>query len=410
MHRTSLRMLIGILLGLLGTAVYAQSATPNAPVTPIYGPPYHARQMPDYSPGLPNDSVAAAVSQWWAAYQVYWAYAFPGCSYTTQTYSPSIANGGLELGLTLHGTCGGGQGFYGTKQCPPGYKLSGNTCVGDKQVAITPSNPFIPVGSGVVDDHVLTVSSLDLLVTQGSDPLAGIPVPLQSDRGTEDQIDNPSVTNSGGEALAFVSTRNQPGTSTITSATTDITTSRPGVINWLPAKYESNFLVTCYGVANQTYQTSGPMVTIPGLPGTYHQQFYNQIIRQGSGVISDTTKAKRYIQRLWIDPATGKHYKGMHYGFFKCPYTARGDCATAGETIAVDPTVIPMNRKHDMYANVSISGVGDRTSEDGGQWVGGYHIDVFWGKQWEDYEACTQWGRNGPTGSPHTVIFENYVH
>lgn len=91
------------------------------------------------------------------------------------------------------------------------------------------------------------------------------------------------------------------------------------------------------------------------------------------GVISDTTKTKRYIQRLWIDPATGKHYKGMHYGFFKCPYTARGACATAGETIAVDPTVIPMNRKHDMYANVSISGVGDRTSEDGGQWVGGYH-------------------------------------
>jgi 3D (Asp-Asp-Asp) domain-containing protein len=45
----------------------------------------------------------------------------------------------------------------------------------------------------------------------------------------------------------------------------------------------------------------------------------------------------------------------------------------AGTTIAVDPSIIPMG------ANVNIDGVGDRTAQDTGGAINGYHIDNFVG-------------------------------
>jgi 3D (Asp-Asp-Asp) domain-containing protein len=365
-------MLIGIFLGPLGAAVYAQSATPNVPVTPIYGPPYHARQMPDYTPGLPNDSVAAAVSQWWAAYQVYWAYAFPGCSYTTQTYTPSIANGGLELGLTLHGTCGGGQGFYGTLQCPPGYKLSGNTCVGDKQLSVIPNPPTIPNGSGVVNGHVLTQSDLKLNVTEGDLPDANESVSLQSDRGSEDQIVQPGSTDTNGNAQASVSTRNQPGTSTITSATKGITTKTPGIINWLPAKYEGDFTITCYVISLESNYLKTRLATAPGIPGKqYHQGFLDDTEEQGTG----RTLTGSYIK-----------YDRRKHLFYPdtCARTASGICAVEGESSAVDRNVIPKS------SSINIDGIGNRLAQDTGGGINGYHIDVFFGTE---RKACLQWGK-----------------
>ncbi|MGH8399478.1 MAG: 3D domain-containing protein [Gammaproteobacteria bacterium] len=343
--------------------------------------------MPNYTPGLPNESIAAAVSQWWAAYQVYWASAFPGCYYTTQTYSPSSANGGLEVGLTLHGTCGGGQGFYATLQCPPGYKLTGNTCVGDKQLSVTPNPPTIPDGSGVVNGHVLTKSDLKLKVTEGDQPDANELVALQSDRGSEDKIAQPGSTDSNGNAQASVSTRNQPGTSTIISATTGITTTEPGIINWLPAKYKNQFELTCYAVAQESTDTSGPMIVIPGIPGTHHKYFFWDTEFQGTGFLLDGD----YIQRNW-------HKKGGYYEVHPCPETSSGTCATAGRTIAVDTGIIPM------WSDISIDTVGVRTAEDGGGWIHGYHIDVFFGRTVSDYTACLNFGKS----YGHTVTFMNY--
>lgn len=130
--------------------------------------------------------------------------------------------------------------------CPVGMIATppAGSCVPTiEELSITTGSPFIP-GFSVVDSsgHVLTKSELTLTVTQGGQPDPGVAVPLQSDRGSKDQIDDGGVTNSGGLAFASVSTRDQPGTSTITSTSSDIETVQPGVITWLPAKYALPFL------------------------------------------------------------------------------------------------------------------------------------------------------------------------
>lgn len=62
-------------------------------------------------------------------------------------------------------------------------------------------------------------------------------------------------------------------------------------------------------------------------------------------------------------------YIQKHSGVFVpvvCPGTKSGKCATAGETIAVDPTVIPLDLSQGICSHVEISGTGDRTAEDTG--------------------------------------------
>ncbi|HET7922864.1 MAG TPA: 3D domain-containing protein [Gammaproteobacteria bacterium] len=284
------------------------------------------------------------------------------------------------------GTCHGGQGFYGTLQCPPGYKLVGNTCVGDKELAVNPDSPVIPYGSHVLNDHVLTKSDLALTLTEGDQPDASDSVALQSDRGSVDQIVQPGLTDSNGNAQASVSTRDQSGSSTITSATADIKTKTPGIINWLPAKYENTFEVTCYGVAQESTDIRGPMVIIPGISGTHHKYFFWDTQFQGTGLLLDGN----YIQRNW-------HKKG-YYEVHPCPETSSGTCATKGITIAVDTSIIPM------WSTVSIDPVGDRIAEDGGGWIHGYHIDVFFGRTASDYKACLNFGKS----FGHTATFISY--
>ncbi|MGH7250188.1 MAG: 3D domain-containing protein, partial [Minisyncoccia bacterium] len=116
---------------------------------------------------------------------------------------------------------------------------------------------------------------------------------------------------------------------------------------------------------------------------------------QGSGLISSGGNYP-YIQYDWI------HHK---YAFFSCPTTKNGRCATAGESVAVDPDVIPMSTKHQVFGNISIDGVGDRTAEDGGKRIGGYHIDLFYGRTADDYLACKQFGVQ-----QHNVTFLSYGH
>jgi len=307
-------------------------------------------------------------------------------------------------------------GIGGTVFCPAGDLLvssgdspSGAVCVvfSQYEVSFLPSNVRIPLGTNVdsKNHHVVTEDVLALNLTKNDNPVPGVIVPLKSSRGNEDIISGEQGTDDSGNDVAFVSTRQQPGTSTISSASSTIETAAPAVISWLPATYEGKFLVTCYAVANEKHQTGGPMVTIPGLSGKYHEQFYQQTRIQGTGKVTNPPVPNMpYIHR-------DSTKKGKPYKYVTCPLTARGDCATAGETIAVDPTIIPMHRSPAVYAEVSISGVaGDRTSEDGGSWINGYHIDLFYGGTWSDYQACLQWGRNGPSKSPHTVTFENYVH
>jgi len=294
-------------------------------------------------------------------------------------------------------------------------RLSGNTLyetvackINDQMAAsITAAAPVIPKGA-VVDKataHVLTHSDLTTTVTKGANPAPGVTVALQSSRPSDDTIDpRSSTTDANGIATESVQTRHNDhgAVSTITVAGTGIKTTTPAMVAWLAATYADKFLVTCYGVAQQSLDTSGPIVTIPGLKGKYHRAFYHDMrFMQGSGVLTRDPNGP-YIQRDWKS-------KKLKFAFYPCPETENGSCATAGKSIAVDSKVIPASRKDPtLFANISISGIGDRTSADSGSMIKGHHIDVFWGRTAAAFESCEQWGRGG--GYVHHVTLDSYAH
>lgn len=113
-------------------AVNAPSVTTLATTggTTFYGAPYYDNYA--YHNDGYSGSVSQALNKWWAQYQIDWAYAFPGCSYSvsgpTNNTQPN-----LIVIFTLHGTCGGGGGVFATAYP---YKPGKNTgrpcnCVGD---------------------------------------------------------------------------------------------------------------------------------------------------------------------------------------------------------------------------------------------------------------------------------------
>jgi len=240
------------------------------------------------------------------------------------------------------------------------------------QVGIATDAPKIPTASRVQSGRVLTHSNLTLTVTMDGQPAAGVAVALQSSRGTDDTITGPSnPTDSSGTTTAFVETRAQPGTSTITSATPDIQTASPGTIAWLPARYESSFLVTCYVVSLEADFVSTPLIgPVRGLPAAnrYHRGFINDVAVQGSGIA--------------LDGSTIHYDGGGRYSLQSCPLTATGVCAADGTTVAVDRSVIPYR------STISIDSVGTRIAKDTGGAIIGYHIDEYFGTRRADCIAA----------------------
>lgn len=356
-----------------GAAAYA-----TAP-KPFYGAPYYDNDA--YFSVGPAPTVAQAVQMDWDEYQQYWGvepYGDLVCSYTF-TPSSDGPQTGFFGSLLWTGQCGGGDGIYGTLQCPPGYKLVGLTCVGSTGVTINANPPFIPLGGEVEGEHVLTMSKLDLTVTQDGDPLAGVAVPLQSDRGIEDQIEGGGATDSSGTSSAAVTTWDQPGTSTITSASPDIETFVPGIINWLPARYADPFDVTCYVISLEQDFLTSPMVLAVGLSVEHHEGFLNDVKLQGSGLALNGT----YI-----------HYQGNNVFSPKaCAVTKSGVCAN-GDTAAVDLRVVPLG------SDISVEGIGDKSADDTGGGILGYHVDLFYGVR---RQACLQFGHH-----PHNVDLLDY--
>jgi 3D (Asp-Asp-Asp) domain-containing protein len=232
-----------------------------------------------------------------------------------------------------------------------------------KRLSIAPANPIIPGNSRAQNRRVLTRSDLTLRVTDNGQPAAGITVAIKSDRPADDAITGPaSPTDSTGTTSAQVETRSQPGPSTITSATADIKTAIPGVIEWLPTHYEPDFLVTCYVISQESDFLSTPLVgPVNGLPATarYRQGFINDVRLQGSGIALDGTTI---------------HYDGRNrYSVQSCPVTTSGVCAVDGTTVAVDPSVTPLG------SEISIATVGSRAAQDTGGAITGFHIDEYFG-------------------------------
>lgn len=114
--------------------LYSVPPQPLAPAAPaLYGASYYL--VTGYWAAPPLDSVDAAIDHWWQRYQRYWAYAFPGCSYST-TYYPNGQYTNRFARVTLAGTCGGAGEVTGTQvqppkpaHCPPDYLNTGSECV-----------------------------------------------------------------------------------------------------------------------------------------------------------------------------------------------------------------------------------------------------------------------------------------
>jgi 3D (Asp-Asp-Asp) domain-containing protein len=274
-----------------------------------------------------------------------------------------------------------------TYTCPSqDWTLSGDKCTRPDTLVLSvkPSPPIIPDASRVQNRHVLTQSDLALNLQKGKEPASGITVNLESSRKELDVVNGQSApTDAHGNATAEISTRNQPGTSVIrASDTINIKTISPGVVNWLPADYESEFLVTCYNIAVEADAPAQPTTdSVCGLPKrAYRSAFLRDVKMQGSGVATNG----QYV-----------HYQGKGcYNLDTCARTSNGSCATVGTTIAVDPTIIPRGSK------VNVKLLGGRTAQDGGGWIKGYHIDNYMGAA---RAACLSFGKQ------HSAItFENY--
>lgn len=409
--------LVAVLL-LVMCSIAARAET----VRPKYGTPYFG---PDYNypwtPRAIGQSLGAVAQISWQGFVAYYG-ANTGCSYSYAKISNPYS---LVVGrIYYHGVCEGAyDDVFGFPYCPSGYKLDPTAPPGSLystywwyrmespwlkcalvnkpkyELSITAQKPIIPYGSGVSDnERVLTRSWLQLLLTKNNQPVSGQSPPIQSSRGENDTIDELDVTNSQGIATGYVDTRDQPGTSALTSASSKIATAKEGDTTWLPALYQGTFEITCYAVAQESLDTSGPLVWMSGLPGLspfHHESFVTDTNMQGTGYTLDHFYIKKW-DGLWHK--------------VKCPRTAVWHCAEKGKTVAVDLHVVPLSSVHHIYSQLNISGdlgnrsLGDRVAEDDGTAIIGNHIDIFYGRTVADYQACIQAGKS----YGHQVTFESY--
>lgn len=237
------------------------------------------------------------------------------------------------------------------------------------QARLTASNPIIPQTSRVVHRSVLTRSDVIATVIGGDVPVSGVTVILRTDRpGDDDTVTQPSAaTDAAGQTTGRVETRNQQGPSTISAAGSDLQTIQPAIIQWLPARYEANFLVTCYVISLESdFDGTRLIGPVNGLPVTekYREGFINDVRLQGSGAANDGTIIR---------------YNGRGtYGLDSCPRTATGACAVDGQTAAVDFSIIPRR------GAIAIQGDGQWLAQDTGGAINGFHIDEYFGARRSD--------------------------
>jgi 3D (Asp-Asp-Asp) domain-containing protein len=135
-----------------------------------------------------------------------------------------------------------------------------------------------------------------------------------------------------------------------------------------PTGYKSkgNFLCTSYFLAQEAEFAAKPALKDPcGLKGTFRESFLF-----GSGVKMQGSGKSLGGDIIQYNP---KADKSDCFKKVDCPKTAAGTCATSGQTVAVDPKVIPLGSK------LLIEDVGPRIAEDTGGRIKGQHIDVYHG-------------------------------
>lgn len=339
------------------------------------------------------DAYPAAVSQWFASNG---GETRPGIGCTIQLHAsaplaPSVyCQDTLSCSVRLSGnvwaSCGSQANSPGLNNFV--YESGGCYFVYTPSVTamMAATSPLIPQSSVVSAGKVLTKVDLLATVLERGSPASGKAITFGSNRGATVDLFSPVsslTTDTGGTASVQASTRNQPATSVLSASIAGVATPAIASVTWLPAKYESQFLVTCYTIANESLAEEKPVSSgVCGLPEkqSYRDAFLKDVKMQGSGVALDGTTI---------------HYAGR--GCFNtdtCARTATGACATVGTTVAVDPNIIPKR------SSVNVKIIGSRTAQDTGGRITGYHIDEYLGPQ---PKLCKQLGRR-----TSDVIFQNY--
>lgn len=248
------------------------------------------------------------------------------------------------------------------------------------QIVVTAGDSIIPTDARVSSRKVLTKSKLTLAITNQVD--GGFAhasfgaVQLSSNRGTPpDTFGEYETTSETPEPTAIttsVETRDQSSPTILSLATNTYSPDLVGEldlpeINWLPARYEPPFLVTCYVLSQEASFSETPTRTnVPGLPkeNVYRSKFLRDVVMQGSGIALDGTIVRYDAHR-------------RSYSISRCPLTASGQCAVDGSTAAVNFAVNPIRSTFD------IDGDGQWKALDTGDpnRFGGdnFHIDEYMG-------------------------------
>lgn len=238
--------------------------------------------------------------------------------------------------------------------------------------------PYIPSSSKVNKNNQalaksdLLIASKDPLTEQ---PISNIAFKLQSSRSADSLSKSEGTTDQNGIASASVETRDQSTLSTITVTTTTPDSESRKDISWLPARYEKSFLVTCYVSSFEGDFTDSPLESkIPGIPPDekYHTGFLRDVKLQGSGRAKNG-KVIRYDSTRSV------------FAFDTCERSASGTCVIDGESMAVDPQIIPWMSKVEI-----LGGIGNRVANDKGGAIKLYRIDLYYGKRRHE---CIQLGK-----------------
>jgi 3D (Asp-Asp-Asp) domain-containing protein len=274
-------------------------------------------------------------------------------------------------------------------------------------IAIEPNTfgdtlPIIPTASTTQNNKVLYRLILKARLVQHSDgsPAVGHSLAISSSR-TADQLAASGTTDANGEMLLTLETR-EAGDLDLTTTTTGVTLS-PFRVSLQEAWYESTFLITGYHVCAEA-DFSGPLVAGTGLGETHKQDFLfgaAGVPMQGTGQATDG----RYIRLQsmsggWHHNAAGNPDQvntpaGVSFAYATGVLGAFGT-VTVDHSIAVDPHVIPKR------ARVNIDGVGDRSADDRGSAILGYHIDNFLGA---GHAVVTAWLHGGINGTQRQVKY-----
>lgn len=277
--------------------------------------------------------------------------------------------------VDINGVIWGGQGAPNgvigfTRNVCNGSQVWDNstqTCKSILSVQLTADAPVIPKNIFTVNKYVLTKSNLNAHVTENGQPKNRFSASLSSSRGAIDIIKNSTVvTDVTGSGKTEIKTRDQSSNSTVTANTQPAASTN---ITWLPARYESFFLVTCYITAIEKLYPTKPDEIAEGIPGKprFGSKFLKDVRLNGSGILLNG----KYIQ--YNPPNITKKISGS-YNYDTCPRTKTQTCAMAGRTIAVERKAIPMG------SSVTVDELGNRTAEDVGQAINGYHIDDYLGE------------------------------